>query len=77
MNVNLTLKLDASLLREARILAAEEDSSISALVAAKLEQLVEERRGFQQARLRAKNRLKAGYDLGWTPAASRNELYER
>ena len=60
-----------------RILAAEEGSSISALVAARLEQAVQERRGFQQARLRAKERLKASYDLGWTPPASRDEIYER
>jgi len=34
MKANITLKIDANLLREARILAAEEDSSISALLAA-------------------------------------------
>jgi hypothetical protein len=50
MKANITLKIDANLLREARILAAEEDSSISALLAAKLEQAVHERRGYQQAR---------------------------
>jgi hypothetical protein len=77
MKANVTLKIDAELLREARILAAEEDSSISALLAAKLEQAVRERRGFEQARLRAKARLRAGYDLGWTPPASRDEIYER
>jgi hypothetical protein len=77
MKANVTLKIDAELLREARILAAEEDSSISALLAAKLEQAVRERRGFEQARKRAKARLRAGYDLGWTPPASRDEIYER
>lgn len=77
MKANLTLKLDATLLREARILAAEEGSSISALVAARLEQAVQERRGFQQARLRAKERLKASYDLDWTPPASPEDIYER
>jgi hypothetical protein len=77
MKANVTLRLDAELLREARILAAEEDSSISALLAAKLEQAVLERRGYRQARERAKARLRTGYDLGWTPLASRDELYER
>jgi hypothetical protein len=77
MKVNVTLKIDSELLREARILAAEEDSSISALLASKLEQAVRERRGFQQARERAKIRLRTGFDLGWAPAASRDELYER
>lgn len=77
MKANVTLKIDTELLREARILAAEEDSSISALLAAKLEQAVRERGGFRQARERAKARLRAGYDLGWTPPASRDEIYER
>ena len=39
MKTNITLKLDAELLREARVLAAEEDTSISAMLAAKLEQI--------------------------------------
>lgn len=77
MKANVTLKIDAELLREARILAAEEDSSISAILALKLEEAVRERRGFHQARGRAKARLRAGLDLGWTPPASRDELYER
>jgi capsular polysaccharide biosynthesis protein len=39
-----TLKLDARLLREARVIAAEEGSSISALLASHLEALVSERK---------------------------------
>jgi len=77
MKTNVTLKIDAGLLREARILAAEEDSSISALLAAKLEQAVHERRGYRQARQRAIARLRAGFDLNWTPPGSRDELHER
>jgi hypothetical protein len=64
MKANVTLKIDTELLREARIFAAEEDSSISALLARKLEQAVRERGGFRQARDRAKARLQTGYDLG-------------
>ena len=77
MNANVTLKLDAELLREARILAAEEGSSISALLAAQLKQAVLERRGFQKAKLRAKARLNADLDLGWAAPNSRDEIYER
>jgi hypothetical protein len=77
MKANVTLKIDEELLREARILAAEENSSISALLAGRLEQAVRERRGFLQARDRAKARLCKGYDLKWMPPASRDELYER
>ena len=77
MKTNITLKLDAELLREARILAAEEGSSISGLLAGKLEELVQERKGYERARKRALARLRAGLDLGWSPARSRDELHER
>ncbi len=77
MKTNITLKLDADVLREARILAAEEGSSVSGLLAAKLEDLVRERKGYERARRRALARLREGLDLGWTPASSRDELHER
>jgi hypothetical protein len=77
MKTNITLKIDADLLREARILAAMEGSSISALLAAKLEQTVREQKGYSQARRSALARLRKGFDLKWTPPGSRDELHER
>ena len=77
MKTNVTLKIETELLREARVLAAEAGSSISALLASKLEQVVRERKGHQQARRRAVARLRKGFDLGWTPPRSRDELHER
>lgn len=77
MKTNVTLKLDAKLLKEARILAAEEGSSISGLLASKLEDLVRERRGYDRARRRALARLRVGIDLGWKRPRSRDELHER
>jgi hypothetical protein len=77
MRTNVTLKLDADLLREARILAAEQGSSISALLAEQLDTLIRERKAFDKARRRALARLRSGLDLRWTPPQSRDELYER
>ena len=77
MKTNITLKLDADLLREARILAAEEDTSISALLAARLGQIVRERKTYDRARKRALARLRQGMDLHWTPPRSRDEIHER
>jgi hypothetical protein len=77
MKANVTLKLDASLLREVRVLAAEEGTSISALLAARLEQIVRERKTYERARKRALARLREGLDLRWTPSRSRDELHER
>ena len=77
MKANITLKLDAALLREIRVLAAEEGTSISALLAARLEQIVRDRKTYERARKRAMARLRQGLDLQWTPPRSRDELHER
>jgi hypothetical protein len=77
MKTNVTLKLDVDLLKEARILAAEEGSSISQMLADKLEEAVRERKGYDRAKKRAVSRLRTGLDLGWTRPGSRDELHER
>ena len=77
MKTNVTLKLDAKLLKEARILAAEEGSSISGLLASRIEELVRERKGYDRARRRAHARLRVGMNLGWKRPGSRDELHER
>jgi hypothetical protein len=77
MKTNITLKLDTDILREARILAAEEGLSISGLLAAKLDEVVRQRKGYDRSRRRAVARLRKGFDLGWTPPRSRDELHER
>ncbi len=77
MKTNVTLKLDADLLREARVLAAEEGRSLSALLTDCLEALIRERKAFDRARRRALERLRAGMGLRWTPPRSRDELHER
>lgn len=77
MKTNVTLKLDAEILREARVLAAEQGSSISRLLADRLEELVRERKGYERARKRAVARLRVGMHLGWRRPSSRDELHER
>jgi hypothetical protein len=77
MKSNVTLKLDSDLLREVRILAAEENTSISALLAARLEQIVRERRSYERARKRALARLRDGLQINWKRPRSREELHER
>jgi hypothetical protein len=76
MKANITLKLDKELLREARILAAEEGTSISALLAAKLEEAVRKRKDYDQAKKHALAFLREGLDLGGRPL-SRDEIHER
>ena len=77
MKANITLKLDAALLREIRVLAAEEGTSISALLGARLEEIVNQKKAYGRAQRRALARLRPGLDLGWIAPASRDELHER
>ena len=63
--------------REARVVAAEEGRSISALLTDRLEAIVRERKAFDRAKRRALARLREGLDLQWTPPKSRDELHER
>ena len=74
---NITLKLDRVILKKMKILAAKRETSVSALVTIQLEELVRKESGYDEARKRALERLRKGYDLGFTPVKSRHELYER
>ena len=76
---NLTLKLDADLYKEVKVIAAQRDTSISALVSNKLTELVEEESGYAQARARALALLEQGFTLGTEGKItwSRDELHER
>lgn len=77
MKTNLTLKLDRDLVREARIMAAEQGSSISALLAAQMEKMVKERKDYALAKRKALALLRKGFDLRYQTPASRDELHER
>ena len=63
---NLTVKLPADTIRKAKIVAAQRGTSISALVVAKIGEIVGEDAAYQSARRRAFEWLAAGWHLGAT-----------
>ena len=77
VKTNVTLSVDADLLRDAKVLAARRGTSVSRLMADQLEELVRRDREYDRARQRALARLGAGFDLGWQRPALRDELHER
>ena len=77
MKTNITVKLEADLAREAKILAAKRGTSVSRLVAEQLEQLVRGDKACQSAMQRSLSRLEKGYDLQWQKPATRDEIHER
>ena len=73
---NLTLQLDADVIRRARIVAAKRGTSVSALAAIQLIELVDEDERIEQARERAQAILEKAVPRGgrsWT----RDELHDR
>jgi hypothetical protein len=61
---NITLKVPADTIRKAKIIAAERGTSISALVAAKIAEVVGEDAAYDAARRRALHWLMQGWRLG-------------
>lgn len=76
---NVTLSLPREVVQEVKVIAAQRNTSISALMAGVLGGIIDEERGYRAARERSSRRLARGLDLGtggertWT----RDELHER
>ena len=77
MKRNITLAIDRRLLKRARAVAAQRGTSISGLLAAELEKLVNHEQEYQQAKTRALARLASGFHLGGGKLPSREELHGR
>jgi predicted DNA-binding protein len=78
-NQNVTLSIPRSLLKQAKVLAASQDKSLSQLLRESLEEKVREKADYQQARKRQLRRLRQGFDLGTAGELkiSRDELHVR
>ncbi|CAN5772350.1 CopG family transcriptional regulator [soil metagenome] len=78
-NRNITLSLPEELLKQARIIAAKRDTSVSRMVADTLKEIVERETGYEQARQRSMARLEKSFHLGTGGEANwtRDELHDR
>ncbi len=76
---NITLSLPEDLLKQARVIAAKRDTSVSRMVADTLREIVERESGYEQARQRSISRLEKGIHLGTAGKArwTRDELHDR
>ena len=79
MTRNITIRIDENLAKQARVLAAHRDTSISAMVADILGKLVARESAFQSARRKELQRMKKGFALGTQGVSSwsREDLHER
>ena len=76
---NITLSLPRALIKRAKIVAAKRETSVSALVAGSLEEIVRNEDDLETATQRTLARARRGYDLGsrGAIAATREQLHER
>lgn len=74
---NITLKLDSELLRRVKVLAAQKGTSVSAMLATKLEELAEGDRAYEEAKKQAIALMKESKGFGFVKPKSRDELHER
>jgi hypothetical protein len=74
---NVTLKLDTALVRKIKVVAAQQNTSISQLMTDQLEKLLESKNSYERSKQRALKLMEEGLDLNWTPPKSRDELHER
>lgn len=74
---NLTIQLDAEIIRKARVLAVQRSTSVSRLVAEQLEHLVNDEDRYRKAEQMALADLDNGFHLGGSELPSRAELHER
>jgi hypothetical protein len=76
---NITLSLPKALLKKAKLLAVEEETSFNELVRRCLEQRVGAASGYEKARKRQLRSLEGGFDLDTNGRVSvaREEIHER
>ena len=64
MHRNLTVRLEETTIRKAKVLAAKRSTSVSKLVADEIDRLIGEDEAYEQARVEALADLDSGFDLG-------------
>ncbi len=74
---NLTVRLDRESIRKAKVLAAEQETSISRLLSRYIEQMIGEEEAYEAARRHALAILERDFHLGGTIRATRDEWHER
>lgn len=77
MKQNITISLERELIKKARIVAAQKETSLSRMLSEELKQLIQKAEHYDRAKKKALANLKTGFHLGGKIVASREELHER
>jgi hypothetical protein len=77
MKQNITISLEKELLKKAKILAAQKETSITRLLGEELKQLVQKEERYQRAQKKALTYLNSGFHLGGRIRVKREDLHVR
>lgn len=77
MRQNITLRLDKELIRKAKVLAAQQGTSVSGLLTRYLEQILHEEEVYETARQQALTWLERGFHLGGEIPCPREQWHDR
>lgn len=77
MRQNITLSLNKELIRKAKVLAAQQGVSVSALLAQYLTKIMEDEEAYEAAHRHALSLLAQGFHLGGKIPSARDEWHER
>jgi len=77
MKQNLTVQLDQSVIRDAKVLAAKRSSSLSKFLSDQIQLIAAQESDYERNKKLALARLDKGYSLGGGKMPKREELYNR
>jgi hypothetical protein len=77
MGQNITLRLDKELIRKAKVLAAQQGTSVSGLLTRQIEQLISEAEAYETASRHALTLLERGFHLGGKIPCPREQWHDR
>ena len=77
MKQNITLAIEKEILRKGKLIAAQNDTSISKMLSDQLKEMIDKEEQYQVARRKALHALKKGFHLGGKITWRREDLYER
>lgn len=77
MKQNITLSINKDLIRKAKILAAQKQTSISGMLSQELQKIIDDSEEYELFKRKALININQGFHLGGKIAVSREEFHER
>ena len=77
MKQNITLAIEKEIIRKGKLIAAQNDTSISKMLSDQLKEMIDKEEQYQAAKRKALHALRKGVHLGGKITWRREDLHER